>query len=416
MQPFVVNVRWATSVFAIGLMLMAISAVGQTITQAEYYVDNDPGQGLGTPITVTPGQNVNFSNIHVPTTGLLANWPHHMFTRYLSSEGYWTPGESRVFLIITGFPAPVSLQVTQLEYWWDSDAPTVIDVPDSFTTSWTAFLPSTGLTNGLHKLNVRYVSGENVHGGELSRYMWIMTSQSGTIQFLVVTQLQYWFDSNSPTTVDLTDSSNVSFASFIQTAGLNLGIHTFSIRYQGSEGLWTPVQDRRVLIITPPEPPQPPAYLAGAEYFINVDPGPGNGVQIPFPADSAWDQELEETTLATITGLPTGNHVFYLRFRDDMGHWGHAFGDTISVAPILVIRRVGNDIVLDWQADTSGAPFHIHRNAVPTGTFADIAQTSNTTYTDTGILAGNNKEFYYVTFTRGALANFRLPDLRPAQE
>lgn len=60
-----------------------------------------------------------------------------------------------------------------------------------------------------------------------------------------------------------------------------------------------------------------PSVVKG-EYFIDTDPGFGNGTNIPFSAS----QNLSNLTFAfDVTSLPTDFHNLYVRFKDANGNW-----------------------------------------------------------------------------------------------
>ncbi len=82
--------------------------------------------------------------------------------------------------------------------------------------------------------------------------------------------------------------------------------------------------------------PAAAGQIAGAEYFFDTDPGPGNGTPLPAK-DGAFDQEEEEVEvdLTGVTGS-VGKHTLYVRFRNAAGDWGIARpvpGDNLFKAP-----------------------------------------------------------------------------------
>jgi FtsP/CotA-like multicopper oxidase with cupredoxin domain len=62
--------------------------------------------------------------------------------------------------------------------------------------------------------------------------------------------------------------------------------------------------------------------VAGAEWFVDTDPGVGNGTPLQA-ADGAFD-ETTELLAGTIDvgGWPTGNYTIYVRAVDSLGNWG----------------------------------------------------------------------------------------------
>ena len=63
--------------------------------------------------------------------------------------------------------------------------------------------------------------------------------------------------------------------------------------------------------------------LAYAEYFIDTDPGQGNGTPIN-PCDGIFDSTTESFCVSNIASpaLSEGVHTFYLRLRDSDNQWG----------------------------------------------------------------------------------------------
>ena len=72
--------------------------------------------------------------------------------------------------------------------------------------------------------------------------------------------------------------------------------------------------------------------ISAAEYFIDTDPGEGNGTGL-FAQDGAFDSEVE--TIApfdlNVTGLATGPHQVGIRYKDDNNTWGEVLYRTIHV-------------------------------------------------------------------------------------
>jgi uncharacterized repeat protein (TIGR01451 family) len=87
--------------------------------------------------------------------------------------------------------------------------------------------------------------------------------------------------------------------------------------------------------------------VTAAEYFVDVDPGAGNGT--PLIADDGAFDEPEEpahATTATAGWLPGGVHAVYVRGRDAGGRW--------TAAPHVIYARV-QDYSLAWGKAASSA-------------------------------------------------------------
>ncbi len=77
---------------------------------------------------------------------------------------------------------------------------------------------------------------------------------------------------------------------------------------------------------------EPIRLLTAAEYFVDVDPGQGQGTAL-LAADGAFDSEVESVTPAdlNVTGLSEGAHLIGVRYKDDNGTWGDVLYQTIHI-------------------------------------------------------------------------------------
>lgn len=132
------------------LLLLTTWLQAQTINDAEYFFDSDPGVGNGIPMPApAPAETVTFS-ASISTAGL-APGRHLLYVRTKASTGEWSLYEPREFFI----QAPIGTG----EYFIDTDpgvgnaSPLNISTVDdfSFTTSITTPL----LSDGTHYLYIR---------------------------------------------------------------------------------------------------------------------------------------------------------------------------------------------------------------------------------------------------------------------
>jgi hypothetical protein len=479
-------------VYLVALLLTA-TAFALTMTEAEYYVNTDPGAGNGTDIPIGADSLVNISGLFVPTTGLQADVSHRLFVRYRSVEGLWGTKEARNFFIFApDGPADQTRNVVSIEYWFDNLTPVAVDIPDGYNGSYAAFLPSSGLSvNTAHKFSIRYFDNTGKVSQPEARYFFIHEPTGSSYGIRRITDIEYKLDNATPVLVDLADATFESWTDLIPTAGLTVQTaHKLSVRYLDDRGLWSQGEaryfflhqplagtrtiheithaevwfdtlthslldiadavlvnyadsiphnlsagphffrlryhdERGLLSQTESRPffvwtgagPGGNARLAGAEYFVNVDPGVGNGVPINFPQDGTWD-ERNETALTILTGIPTGLHLFGIRFKDELGEWSITLADSFVVGPVLVIKPQGNDIVLSWIANPDHTPFRIYRADTFGGTFTQIGTSNTLSYTDVNRAASALRSYYHLTVELTALSGFRLPagDERPQRD
>ena len=111
------------------------------------------------------------------------------------------------------------------------------------------------------------------------------------------------------------DTTTADIGLSCDTSNLTIGIHNLYVRMESSNGLWgTP---RKISFEVTGD-----KKLSAAEYYIDTDPGDGNGT--PMSAeDGAFDQGLENISVNFDTsGLATGLHTLYVRVKNSEGHWG----------------------------------------------------------------------------------------------
>ena len=74
------------------------------------------------------------------------------------------------------------------------------------------------------------------------------------------------------------------------------------------------------------------ATITGAEYFVDTDPGEGNGTAFQ-PKDGAFDSEVESILPKdlNVTGLSVGPHLVGVRYKDNNNTWGDVLYQTIHV-------------------------------------------------------------------------------------
>ena len=107
-------------------------------------------------------------------------------------------------------------------------------------------------------------------------------------------------------------------------AALAHGMHLVTVRFQDEEGDWSVAFTRNFLREDLTSPPAS-TPLAAAEYYIDTDPGPGNGIPITLPP-SKWDHKFViDVPPATIAALSPGFHWITGRVKNANGDWSVAF-------------------------------------------------------------------------------------------
>ena len=142
------------------LQFFAVSVYAQNLSNAEYFVDTDPGVGMANPIAIAPGDSVN-QNFNINVTGLVAGW-HQLFIRAKDTYGRWGNQIGKTFYVYSTDVHPLSskgLAIVRAEYFYDTDPGTGNGVPipviraDTIHTD--RFFPVAGLIPGTHRIFIR---------------------------------------------------------------------------------------------------------------------------------------------------------------------------------------------------------------------------------------------------------------------
>ena len=102
-----------------GFYITSSTTDAPNISKAEYFFDTDPGQGNGTPVSITPGAISNFT-VSLPSTGLTSGF-HFLALRTQGVDGRWGVFESRGFYV-SGSTSNAS-DIVAAEYFIDGVDP-----------------------------------------------------------------------------------------------------------------------------------------------------------------------------------------------------------------------------------------------------------------------------------------------------
>jgi gliding motility-associated-like protein len=296
------------------------------ITAAEYFIDTDPGQGNGTPVAVTTGPTTVFT-FAVPTSGLVPGF-HFLAVRTKSPGGRWSIFESRGFYLTTS-TTNVS-NIAAAEYFFDSDpgpgSGTAIPVTPGATTNFTVALPTTTLLPGFHFLGIRVKSSSGQWGLFEGRGFYISASVNNVPD---IVSAEYFIDQDPGTGLGsplaIPSGSNPTFTASIPTANLAPGFHFLAIRSRDAVGRWSGFESRGFYVV--------PGLIAGgdivaAEYYVDTDPGPGNGIPVSIASPGT---AINESLIIHLSGVASGVHTLGIRVQDSNGAWSEYLEDNFTV-------------------------------------------------------------------------------------
>lgn len=180
-------------IYIVILYFMGISilAVGQNVTQIEYFIDVDAGFGKNTLVNVTPSEDGNFPlnvNISNASPGL-----HKLYLRIKDNDGKWSQTSRRTFEVLKTAAKNI---ITGGEYFFDTDpgfgnATSIIVSPNDSSIMQNFTATVTGLQPGYHKLYGRFKDLYGDWSQTFRRNIEVIKSDSSYI-----TVAEYFFDTD----------------------------------------------------------------------------------------------------------------------------------------------------------------------------------------------------------------------------
>ena len=158
-------------------------------------------------------------------------------------------------------------------------------------------------------------------------------------EFYTITAAEYYIDSDpgegNGIPINVFDNQEVDIDIDISTDNLDLGEHSVFVRFQDSEGVWSPEKSHKFTVAHI----NPGLYVTDAEYFFNSDPGEGYGTPI-YSSDGSLDAGLESFaySFSPPSDLPHGENILYLRAKSSDQVWGapssHSFTH-VTIPPLV---------------------------------------------------------------------------------
>ncbi len=376
------SVTTATVIAKVQPLFTNASAV-TNITKAEYFYDTDPGFGNGTNIPLSASTNIS-SMVFNANVSPLTNGMHTLYVRTKDATGWSITAQllfAKVQPLMTN-PNAVA-NIVKMEYFYDVDPGfgNGADIPIAAASNISSMVVNadvSSLSSGLHSL---YIRTKDAQG------KWSITSamQFSKIRGIApnphnvsnINTAEYFFDAdpgygngvNIPVTAG-TDVSSLVFNANV-TALAN-GMHTLYVRTRDVQGQWSKVNYFSFAKVQPLlANPHTNSNITRIEYFVDTDPGVGNGVPVSFTSGQDVSSVTFNVNMALISN---DNHKLYIRARNAQGKWSitnvHSFlGGTAPLAIKLVSfeARLLQDqtVLLEWivEQEHNVASYLIERSS-----------------------------------------------------
>jgi subtilase family serine protease len=284
-------------------------------TKAEYFFDTDPGAGNGTVlmVSVTPGVEFDLASfngsIPVPTN-MAVGW-HQLYVRFFDATKGWGLHETKPFWVL-----PSGTPFDKLEYFFDNDPGagngTALGFQSAGATTGTfnGNVSTSGLAPGPHILFLRAKHKNGLWGMHAQQAIAVLPGTNS------IEAAEYFFDTDpgagngtALTVTGVTGGGNVSAS--IPTSGLKEGFHILYVRTKGVGSGWSLMEGKPIFV---------KPVIQQAEWYVDTDPGVGNGTAITIEPGNPAVNFAGDITLPGC--LSAGEHTLFIRARSADGQWG----------------------------------------------------------------------------------------------
>lgn len=226
-------------------------------------------------------------------------------------------------LLVLGLLRLHAQNITAAEYFFDTDQGVGMGTPITTGAPAPSVVFSTSISiasldPGFHSLAIR-ARDANGKWGLMERSTVYISSGASNVTPIVAAE--FFFDHDpgvgNGTGLGVSMPGNiVQFSAVIPTASLQPGFHHLVIRTKNNSGQWGFFESRGFYIFSQPVAVQP---VTAAEYFIDNDPGPGNGTAVNIGGSGNTVSFLASVPTTTLTG---GFHTISIRAKTADGRWG----------------------------------------------------------------------------------------------
>ena len=335
------------------VVLGSLAGSGVVLDRVEYFVDNDPGFGNGTPAQF-PAGTTNLADIAIPVNLTALSPGLHVFSvRARTAGGQWSATHSRPFIIGAG---GLASPLTKLEYFFDTDpgfgGGTAFPITGN-PTDFSAVLnmATQSLSEGLHTV---YVRAQSSTGGWSHTHvrpfikMPALSSQITRVECFVNTDPGQGNGQLMPTTP--ASGSDVVALLDLNVTSLTVGAHRLFARARDDAGQWSATQSASFTVLTACS--SPTAVLSGSQTLTT---GLTASVVVAFSGSSPWSVTLSNglsfsnivASPLTIPVSPTTNTTYSLAsVRNNCGPGTVGGTAIITVLPLFCASmysvKVGN--------------------------------------------------------------------------
>ena len=304
------------------------AVVQPKINRVEWYMDNDPGYGNATPVSISPATDLSGLAINIDMIPLNQG-VHIVGIRSRDEYGAWSHDNKWLFLKpYTNTGAVAQPKINRVEWFMDIDPGYGKATPVNITSA--TDLPGLAinidmlpLNQGVHIVGVRSL---DEYGAWSHDNKWLFLkpyTNTGPLAQPKINRAEWYLDTDpgygKATPINITPATDLSnLAINIDLVPLGQGVHIVGIRSLDEYGNWS--HDNKWIFLKPyvgaAANPQP--KIVRLEYYVDSDPGYGKGTPVTITSATDISSVIFDADISNVTN---GNHKLGIRSLDENGAW-----------------------------------------------------------------------------------------------
>ncbi|MBK9793184.1 MAG: M4 family metallopeptidase [Sphingobacteriales bacterium] len=318
-----------------------ISPLGSnySITGYEYWFDDNSNSRTFVSTPHVYAYNLN-TGIPVNT---LSTGVHTLNIRFIDNQDKWSSVLSSLFY--KGLEDNNTINnITDYEYWFDNNfaSKTTITVSAQKVLNLNTGLNTSGLTTGVHVLNIRFKDSGKQWSSVLSSLFYKGLMDNNAVNN--ITDYEYWFDDNYAGKVSTTVSPQkiLNLNTGVSATSLQPGVHTINIRFKDSGTQWSSVLSQ--LFYKNGTTTAPVNNVSAYRYWYDRSTSNITTVILPSPVNPH-----ELVSNIDVSSLATGAHTVHFQFKDLTDSWSGVTNDTFNVVAPVKAKFIANDTTLCYR-------------------------------------------------------------------
>jgi hypothetical protein len=227
-------------------------SMAQSIVGAEYFIDTDPGKGLGTYIPLAPSTDIS-SILSVPLSNV-SSGVHFLGWRVKNNLGRWSHYESRLFYVLS-INNSLPINISEGEWFIDNDPGVGNGSPFSIAglgqVDMTLPIVLNNVSEGPHTLNIRMKNAQGNWSHYESRLFYVFPLSNVVVEPNLV-EIEWFIDVDpglgNANAVSISPGTNIDLALDITLADVEAGDHYLFIRVKDASGKWTHYEGKLITI------------------------------------------------------------------------------------------------------------------------------------------------------------------------